>query len=159
MVWNLFLMLVWAAMTNDFAPANLAVGFVFGYATLALLAARGIASAKYPRRVVKAITFSLFYIRELLLSNLRMARDVLLNCPNLRPAIVAVPLDVETDSEAELTLLANLISLTPGTLSLDLSPDRRFLYVHAMEIPGDDLDCFRQNLKQELERRVLEVLH
>jgi multicomponent Na+:H+ antiporter subunit E len=71
---------------------------------------------------------------------------------------VAVPLDIETDSDAEITLLANLISLTPGTLSLDLSPDRRTLYVHAMDIPGGDLDRFRRNLKQELERRVIEVL-
>lgn len=159
MIWNLFLMLVWAAMTNSFSPSNLAIGFLLGYATLAVLALRGITSRRYPRRVVKAISFAVFYIRELILSNLRMARDVVRLKPDYRPAIVAVPLNVQTDSDAEITLLANLISLTPGTLSLDLSPDRRTLYVHTMDVPGGDLNAFRDQLKQELERRVLEVLH
>ncbi|MGV3614735.1 MAG: Na+/H+ antiporter subunit E [Fimbriimonas sp.] len=159
MLWNLFLMLAWAAMTNDFSAANLALGFAFGYLTLAALAARGVAGeGKYARRTVKAVAFAGFYLRELLMSNLRMARDVLGPWQRLRPAIVAVPLDIETDSDAEITLLANLISLTPGTLSVDLSPDRRTLYVHAMDIPASDLERFRKGLKDELERRVIEVL-
>jgi multicomponent Na+:H+ antiporter subunit E len=53
-------------------------------------------------------------------------------------------------------LVANLISLTPGTLSLDLSPDRRVLYIHVMFL--DDIEKTRQQIKQGLERRVLEVM-
>ncbi len=159
MLWNVFLAIVWAAMTNDFSAPNLAVGFLLGLGTLALLAKRGIAgTTNYPRRVVRALSFAWFYLRELVESNVRMARDVLGPWKNLSPALVAVPLDIETDSDAEITLLANLISLTPGTLSVDLSPDRRTLYVHAMDVPNGDLDAFRRHLKGELERRVLEVL-
>lgn len=159
MLWNLFLMLAWAAMTNDFSAPNLGLGFGFGYLTLAVLAARGVAGeGRYIRRTVRTVSFAGFYLRELLLSNLRVARDVLGPMHRLRPAIIAVPLDIETDSDAEITLLANLISLTPGTLSVDLSPDRRTLYVHAMDVPASDIDRFRKNLKDELERRVLEVL-
>jgi len=72
----------------------------------------------------------------------------------MRPGIVAVPLDAETD--AEITLLANLLTLTPGTLSLDVSADRRFLYVHMMYI--EDADVARRQIKDGYERRVLEVL-
>lgn len=158
MLWNLFLMLAWAAMTNDFSAANLALGFGFGYLTLAALAARGAGEGRYTRRTIRSVAFAGFYLKELLLSNLRVARDVLGPINRLRPAIVAIPLDIQTDSDAEITLLANLISLTPGTLSVDLSPDRRTLYVHAMDIPASDIDRFRRNLKDELERRVLEVL-
>ena len=71
-----------------------------------------------------------------------------------RPGIVAVPLDARTDFE--IMTLANLISLTPGTLSLDVSEDRRTLYVHAMFI--DDPDALRREIKQGMERRVLEAL-
>ena len=159
MLWNLFLMLVWAAMTNDFSAANLALGFAFGYVTMAILAKRGVAGeGRYTVRATRMVAFAWFYVRELIVSNFRMARDVLGPWRNLRPAVVAIPLSIETDSDAEITLLANLISLTPGTLSVDLSPDRRTLYVHAMEVPGGDIALFRKNLKQELERRVIEVL-
>jgi multicomponent Na+:H+ antiporter subunit E len=158
-LWNLFLMLVWAAMTNNFSAANLTLGFGFGYLTLSILASRGVTGeGRYTRRVVRAVAFAGFYLKELLLSNFRMARDVMAPVHRLRPALIAVPLDIRTESDAELTLLSNLINLTPGSLVVDLSPDRRILYVYAMDVPASDIDAFRRSLKEDLERRVLEVL-
>jgi multicomponent Na+:H+ antiporter subunit E len=72
------------------------------------------------------------------------------------PGVVAIPLDARTDTE--ITLLANLITLTPGSVSLDLSEDRRVLYVHAMYIDGGDVEAYRRSVKEGLERRVLELL-
>jgi multicomponent Na+:H+ antiporter subunit E len=72
------------------------------------------------------------------------------------PGVVAVPLDARTD--LEITLLANLITLTPGSVSLDLSEDKRVLYVHAMYIDGGDVEAYRRSIKEGLERRVLELL-
>ncbi len=72
------------------------------------------------------------------------------------PGVIAIPLDAHTD--AEITLLANLITLTPGSVSLDLSEDRRVLYVHAMYIDGGDVEAYRRAIKEGLERRVLELL-
>jgi multicomponent Na+:H+ antiporter subunit E len=71
-----------------------------------------------------------------------------------RPGIIRLPLDARTDME--IMAVANLISLTPGTLSIDLSDDRHYLYVHVMFL--DDVDVVRRELKDGLERRVLEVL-
>ena len=65
-----------------------------------------------------------------------------------------MPLSARRDGE--ILLVAGLISLTPGTLSLDVSPDRKTLYLHAMFV--DDPDALRQELKQGMERRVLEAL-
>lgn len=72
------------------------------------------------------------------------------------PGVIAVPLDARTD--VEITLLANLITLTPGSVSLDLSEDKRVLYVHAMYIDGGDVEAYRRAIKDGLERRVLELL-
>jgi multicomponent Na+:H+ antiporter subunit E len=72
------------------------------------------------------------------------------------PGVVAIPLDARTD--VEIALLANLITLTPGSVSLDLSEDRRVLYVHAMYIDGGDVEAYRRSVKEGLERRVLELL-
>jgi multicomponent Na+:H+ antiporter subunit E len=68
---------------------------------------------------------------------------------------VGIPLRARTD--AEITVLANLISLTPGTLSLDVSPDRRVLYVHAMDLAGGP-DALRTDIRDTLEGRVLTLL-
>ncbi len=72
------------------------------------------------------------------------------------PGVVAVPLDAKTD--IEITLLACLITLTPGSVSLDLSEDRKTLFVHAMYIDNQDVEAYRRSIKEGLERRVLELL-
>jgi multicomponent Na+:H+ antiporter subunit E len=71
----------------------------------------------------------------------------------LKPALLAVPLDVRSD--AEIAMLANLITLTPGTLSVDVAPDRSALYVHCLGV--DDPDAMRREIKDGLERRVAEL--
>ena len=150
---NLLLALLWAAAVGSIDAAHLVVGGVIGYAVL-WLTRSVLGPTLYFARLPRPIGFAVFFLRELVLSNLRVAWDVLTPRPHRRPGVVAVPLDAATD--AEITLLANLLTLTPGTLSLDVSPDRRVLYVHGMFI--DDPEATRRGIKQEYERRVLELL-
>lgn len=91
-----------------------------------------------------------YFVWELVLANLKVARDVLLPVKRLRPAIVAVPLDLKT--EWQITLLSILITLTPGTLSLDVSTDRKILFIHAMHVP--DPEALRREIKSGFERRI-----
>jgi multicomponent Na+:H+ antiporter subunit E len=91
---------------------------------------------------------------ELALSSIRVAWDVVTPRHRSRPGILAVPLDARSD--VEITVLASLICLTPGSLCLDVSADRRTLYVHSMFIGEPDRD--RQALKDSFERRVLKAL-
>jgi len=70
------------------------------------------------------------------------------------PAIVAVPLEART--AAEITLLSSLITMTPGSLSIDVADDGSVIYVHSMFV--EDVDAFRASIKDDLERRVLELL-
>lgn len=150
---NILLAFAWVAITGLFEPMNFIIGFVLAYAVLWLIqSATG--PSNYFLKIYQVISFLLFFGRELILANLRVAHDVLTHHHHMRPGVVAIPLDVQTD--AEITVLANLITLTPGTLSLDVSTDRMALYVHAMYI--DDVDEFRRYIKDGLERRVIEVL-
>jgi len=105
-------------------------------------------------RTYRLLLLILFYMWEMLVSNLRVAYDILTPRHYMRPGIVAVPLDARTD--IEILALANLISMTPGSLSVEVSSDRRTLFVHAMYL--DDAAELRRQIKQDLERRVLEVL-
>lgn len=153
-LWNILLAATWAVATGMFSLGNLTVGFVLGYFIL-LFARRAIGPSNYFAKVPRVVGFFFFYVGQLILANLRVAYDVITPTHYMRPGVIAVPLDVETD--AELTLLANLITLTPGTLSLDLSPDRKTLYVHTMYI-DEDAVWVRRLIKEGLERRVLEVM-
>ena len=105
-------------------------------------------------RVGKGIELALYFLYALIVSSFRVAWEVVTVRTYSRPGILAIPLDVRSD--LGITLLANLISLTPGSLSLEVSPDRRTLYVHFMFI--DDPETERANIKNDFERRVLEVL-
>jgi multicomponent Na+:H+ antiporter subunit E len=111
-------------------------------------------STTYFDKLGGAVRFLLFFVWEMVKSNIRVAHDVVTPTYYMRPGIVAIPLEARTDFEV--LVLANLITLTPGTLSLDVSDDRKFLYVHAMFL--DDRDGFKKELKDGMERRLLEVL-
>jgi multicomponent Na+:H+ antiporter subunit E len=117
---------------------------------------RIVGGPNYLVKVRQALGLFLFTVWELILANLRVAHDVMTPSYYMRPGIIAIPLDARTD--VEITLLANLITLTPGTLSLDVSADRSVLYIHVMYIDDDDLDAVRRKIKDGFERRVLEVL-
>ncbi|GAA0587093.1 Na+/H+ antiporter subunit E [Caenispirillum bisanense] len=150
---NLCLAVGWGFLWSDFSLSNLLAGFGAGY--LALLASRPLyGHSRYFGTVWRALALAVYFLWDLLRSSIKVAWDVVTRRHLSRPGIVGVPLDARTDGEILLT--ANLISLTPGTLSLDVSGDRKTLWVHAMFI--DDPDTLRRDLKNGMERRVLEVL-
>ncbi|MBM3135300.1 MAG: Na+/H+ antiporter subunit E [Chloroflexi bacterium] len=151
---NLLLALAWVALTGQFTPVNFVIGFALAYLLL-WLAQRTAEPAPYFGKARQALGFALFFLWQMIKANLQVAYSVLTPRYRMRPGVIAIPLDVQTD--AEITLLANLITLTPGTLSLDVSADRRVLYVHSMVL-GDDVERFRREVKEGFERRVLEVL-
>lgn len=156
MLLNLLLAIAWVALTGDFTAGNLAVGLLIG---LGVVWVRDVSTGSdgYARRVGRALHFALFFAWELLLANLRVAWAVVRPHAHLRPAIVALPLEVESD--VAIQLLAATISLTPGTLSLDVSSDRRTLYVHVVDIGADgDVDAFVRATKTSFERRIREML-
>lgn len=151
---NVLISMLWALLTGKVSVANLTIGFVLGYFALTLLYPREEKKNSYFRKTMQVVRFGLFFTKELVVSSWRVAKDVVKPLPHMRPGIIGIPLDAETDME--ITLLANVISLTPGTLSLDVSPDRKTLYIHAMYvISPDDL---RREIKDGLERRLLELL-
>ena len=151
-LWNILLAVVWAAITGNFAPPNLVLGFTLGFLVL-LFAGRVVGSANYAPRLIQAFGLIGFFIWDLILSNVQVAWDVVRPRPGIRPGVIAIPLDARTD--VEITLLANLITLTPGSLSLDVSADRQTLYLHVMDV--QDPEALRRKCKDGFERRILAV--
>jgi multicomponent Na+:H+ antiporter subunit E len=150
---NNLLTFVWVALTGTFTFMNFAFGFVLSFGALWLIN-RSADEGKYFKIVPMAISFFFFFLYELIKANIQVAYDVITPTFYMTPGIVRVPLDAESD--LEITLLANLISLTPGTLSLDVSDDKKVLYVHSMYI--EDKEEFIHGIKNGFERRLLELL-
>ncbi len=148
------LAIFWAAITGSFSAPNLLLGG--SVAILALLLIRKeFAPPVYFQKIKRVISLAGLFLYELALSAYRVS--VLILSPNmkskLKPGIIAFPLSVTSD--VEITLLANLITLTPGTLSVDVSEDRKFLYVHALFVP--DKKALIREIADGFEIKIIEV--
>ena len=150
---HIFLAFGFSSVLGQLNLSGLLAGFIVGYMALWLTKPL-YGPTRYFERLPKVIGLISFFVKELLVSNLRVLWDVITPKHISRPGIIGIPLDARTDTE--IMLVANLISLTPGTLSLDLSEDRRMLYIHVMFL--EDIDRTRQDIKKGIERRVLEVM-
>lgn len=151
---NIMLAFAWSAMTGSFTFVNVVFGFAIGAVSLSLIREQ-LSSRVHYKRFYGAISLALTFLWELVKSSVIVARIVLSPRRELRPAIIAYPLDVTT--AAEITLLANLITLTPGTLSIDVSEDSKTLYVHAIDAP--DPEATIADIKSSFERRIERLFH
>lgn len=150
---NILLALAWAALMGSFSFMTLLAGYIIGFA--ALWAAQPLYDkpSGYFLRSWRIVRLLAYFVYELFASSIQVVRDIVTTQDLSTPRIVAMPLDAQSD--AEILLVTNLISLTPGTLSLDVSKDRKTLYVHAMF--ANDPDALIAQLKSGMERMVLEV--
>ncbi|HAX08890.1 MAG TPA: Na+/H+ antiporter subunit E [Marinobacter hydrocarbonoclasticus] len=150
--WNLLLALAWVTLTGSITAMNLLAGFIFGYVALMVLQKQVPVLKGYSRRIPRLVAFLLYFLKELVKSNLRVAYDIATPVWHMKPGVIAFPLRAETDME--ILFVSSVISLTPGTLSLDVSDDRKVLFIHAMFL--HDEEQLRNDLR-ELERRILKV--
>jgi multicomponent Na+:H+ antiporter subunit E len=150
---NVILGIIWAALTGNFSLENLIIGFILGYLIL-LLTRRALGPTTYFTRSRLITTFILSFLWELVVANIRVAIDILRpHSPHIKPRVIAVPL--ETCNPVAVTLLANVVSLTPGTLSVDVSTERCILYVHAMY--ASDPDEARDSISNGFGRMVFDI--
>ena len=150
---NLILACVWTVSIGPFAPMNFVIGFLLAYLALAIAWGRHRNTNAYFRKTILCIGYLSYFLRELVIANVRVVCFTLGPKRKMSPGIIAVP--VEPMPDAALTILANSVTLTPGTLTLDISDDRTTMFIHCMHI--DDADAVRAEIKGGFERRILEI--
>ncbi|MFV8826762.1 Na+/H+ antiporter subunit E [Alkalihalobacterium sp. APHAB7] len=151
---NLVIAVIWVFLQNSYTWVDFLIGYVVGLFILFVLR-RFLSFDFYFRRVIAAIKLILLFSKELILANWDVIKIVLSPKMNIQPGIIAVPTKLET--EWELTLLASLISLTPGTLSMDFSDDNKTLYIHSIHVP--DKDAMIKQIHNTFEKAIMEVTH
>lgn len=150
---TLILAIVWTLLQNEISAGMVVFGIILG------IIIPWITSIWWPDRpdgirLGKMISYSLIVLWDILVANVQVAW-IVLTVPNakLKPAWIAIPLELK-QPEA-ITVLAGTITLTPGTVSADLSDEGHSLLVHVLHT--DDPDGVRDDIKSRYERRLLEI--
>lgn len=129
---NVFLAVVWMMLSDSLTLQSFVVGYAAGYFLLWFLPAPFIAAERIPPGKLVLLAYLLVYfIKELIVANFQVAWQVVQPRLNIKPGIIAMPLQVQ--GNIQIAALANMISLTPGTLSVEVPPDRKVLYIHCID--------------------------
>ncbi len=145
---NILLAVLWCFTWGSFDFYTLTTGFILAYVLIGIYS-RGTAMEGYGTKGRDLFRFAIYFVRILLVANLQIAYEIL--TPGLKLAPRIVRFDVTGLTAVQRTILTNTINLTPGTIVVDISPDRRTFYVHCMYAKDYD-DAIRQldYLKQRL---------
>lgn len=149
---NVLIAITWIFLQNNYTMPSFIFGYSIGLFILFILR-RFLVFDFYLRRVWAIIKLIMLFIIELIKANIDVIKIVLSPKLTNQPGIVAVTTKLESD--VEITLLAALISLTPGTVSMDFSEDSKTIYIHAINVP--DKDEMIADIHNSFERAIKEV--
>lgn len=150
---NLLLSFIWVALSGSLYYSNFIFGYMLGFGILWIMN-RTEADQRYFYRVPKIISFFFFFLYELIKANVQVAYDVITPKYFFKPGIVRYPVNAKTDFE--INILSTFISLTPGTLIIDISDDKKAIFIHVMYLKNEK--HFISSLKTGVERKLLEIL-
>lgn len=150
---TVLLIAVWQMLVNSVTAGSLVLGLVFGI-LIPIVTGPYWPNRPKLRRPLKFVTFALIVLWDICIANLVVARIILFRRnAELRSQWIRIPLDL-TSPEA-ITVLAGTITMTPGTVSSDISACGRALLVHCLD--ADDPDAVRDQIKTRYERRLKEI--
>ena len=149
---SLMLVLFWLLLVNRVQPAQIAFAVALGLLVPPLTAR--LRQARQPvRRLDAALSLAAVFVYDMLVANVVVAGLVLGPRRRLVPALVEVRLDM--NDPAAVALLAGIVTLTPGTVSVEVSAERRTLLVHALRAP--DPAGVAAHIKRRYEARIKEM--
>jgi len=149
---NIFIAFTWMFLGANYTFGSFFGGYLVGLFIIFMM------RRFFPRRfylinVYAAIKLLFIFIRELILSNIAILKVILKPKLDIKPGIFALPTELTKDWE--ITVLANLITLTPGTLVIDISDDNKLLYIHAMDL--ENVEEAIHDIKNSFEKAIMEV--
>ncbi len=146
------LTLLWLSLKGDLSVAQAGLGLVVGSAVLAF-SAPVLPSLPKLRRVLPLVSLAGVFVYDLVKANLAVARAALAPSLPIHPCLLHVPLDLREPVPA--SLLCSLVTLTPGTLSVDLDLGKGILTVHGLMV--EDERAAIAAIKNRYEARIKEI--
>lgn len=152
-VTNIIIAGVWMLLQETLTWQGFVLGYFIGLLVLYFTVRRLDSPSLYIQRVVAALKLIIVFLFEVVRSGVRVSYLILHPRLPVSPGLVAVPLDV-TSNEA-ITIFAGMITMAPGSISVELADDRSHLYVHALE--AGDPHKAAAFFKNVFERHIMEV--
>ena len=150
---TVLLAVVWTLLQNEVSAGMIVFGIILGI-IIPIMTARWWPDRPKGLRLEKMLAYVCLVMWDIVVANIQVAWIVLTKRnADMRPNWVVIPLDLR--SPEAITILAGTITLTPGTVSADLSDEGKSLLVHALD--ADDPDAVRNDIKQRYERRIKEI--
>ena len=149
---NFLIAIVWMFLSSSMTAKAFVIGYLIGIILIVTMR-RFFNERLYVERLWAAIKLVLIFFRELTLSNISVLRVVLRPKMNIQPMIFAMPIELKEDWE--ITLLSSLITLTPGTLVINVSDDKKTLYIHAIDV--EDVDEVIDSINNSFQKAIKEV--
>lgn len=149
---NLFIAFLWMLLQDDWSLLTFLAGYLVGLFIL-FLVRRYMVNEFYPISLIKLVNLLLVFMHELLISGIVVAKRILQPRLNITPGIFRLETDLEGD--AEVTLLALLITLTPGSVVIEITPDNKSLYIHGLNVP-ESVDAVNKS-KLRFEEKIKKV--
>lgn len=147
------LLAVWLMLNNTLSLGHILLGCVLALVIPLLCAPLRVPQPKI-KRPLKVLSYVLIVLKDIVVANIEVALLVLGPMGKIKPGFVAVPLDLP--DTLPITVLASTVTMTPGTVSADISEDRKWLYVHVLSMPENEQEII-DFIKQRYESRVKEI--
>ena len=150
---SFFLLIVWLMLNTTLSLGHILLGSVLAIVIPLLCAPLRVPQPKV-KRPLKAISYALIVLKDIVVANIEVSLLVIGPMNKIKPGFVAVPIDLT--GTLPVTVLASTVTMTPGTVSADISKDEKWLYVHVLNMPNDEQEVI-DLIKQRYESRVKEI--
>lgn len=149
---NLFIAFLWMFLQDEWSFLAFVIGYIVGLIVLFSLR-RFFPTSFYTRRFIAIIKLFFLFLFESIVSSIAIIREVIRPKINVTPGIFKM--ETELEGNIEITLLALLLTLTPGSVVMEVSPDNKVFYLHALSLPESKVAVFKS--QQKYEKAIKEV--
>ncbi|WP_088329171.1 Na+/H+ antiporter subunit E [Lacimicrobium sp. SS2-24] len=150
---SLLLLAVWLMLNGSLSLGHLLLGSVLAIVIPLICAPLQVPQPKIARPL-KALRYVIMVLGDIVVANVQVALLVVGPMRRINPGFVAVPLDL--DETFPITVLASTVTMTPGTVSAEVSSDRNWLYVHVLNMPDDEQEVI-DLIKTRYEAAIKEI--
>ena len=150
---SVMLLVVWLMINSTLSLGHIILGSVLGIC-IPLLCARLRMPQPPIKKPLKAVTYTILVLRDVIVANMEVALLVIGPEKRIKPGFVAVPIDLP--DHLSITVLASTVTMTPGTVSSEVSTDKKWLYVHVLNMPENEQEVI-DLIKNRYESRVKEI--
>jgi len=151
LMFNIFLTFVCCMLFGSFSPLSITSGFIVSAILLFFFRRRD--GLFYLQQVFNCLILFFVFIYNLIKANIQVLIQVLSPKVKVRPGIIAIPMELESDMA--IATLANMITLTPGTLSIEISRDNKILYVHCLDCTNPE--AIKKDIYKSFHDRIKKV--